>query len=155
MGGCYPLRLFGRTIDSLGDYLSYHSPGPDGRCAGCLDKLSAVDPYLQNWFWTSVIPKFPNAHVSWGFRDEEMQNSCLAAGTTKLEWPNSAHNKSPARAIDLFQIIPGNDTSSPVAIWAPAFFVSLSDMIAKEDLPILWGGQWKELGDKDHFELKS
>lgn len=80
--------------------------------------------------------------------------ACFAAGTTRLEWPDSAHNKTPAIAIDLFQITYPDKEESPVAIWSPDFFSAVAKDIEDRGLPVLWGGQWRELGDRDHFQLK-
>ncbi len=36
-----------------------------------------------------------------GFRDEKAQNEAFAKSTSRLQWPNSWHNKTPARAVDI------------------------------------------------------
>lgn len=36
-----------------------------------------------------------------GFRGEAEQNAAFALGRSRLQWPNSWHNKTPARAVDI------------------------------------------------------
>jgi len=167
MGSYFSLRYFGRNTDSMGAFLSYHSPGPDGRCLGCMDKLAGAHKFLSDWFWKHVVPNYSNAHVAWAYRGQADQDAFYHNGTSRLQWPHSAHNKRApidmgrvydpsdetdpntkpeAMAIDLFQIVDG------VAIWPTKFFYDLANDIRKLDLPIYWGGQWKSLGDKDHFQ---
>lgn len=126
--------------------MSHHTSDPV--CPLCEEKLATAHPDLATWFRTAVKPNYPDAHVSWGYRDQADQEAAFQDGKTKLHFPNSAHNKVPARALDLFQI-----NAAGVAAWQPLFFAAISDR-NKLDYPhIIWGGNWKTLGDGDHFEL--
>lgn len=126
--------------------MTHHTSDPV--CPACEEKLATAHPDLAAWYRTSVKPKYPDAHVSWGYRDQVGQEAAFEDGKTRLHFPNSAHNKVPARALDLFQI-----NAAGSAVWEPRFFASLSDA-NKLDYPhIIWGGNWKTLGDGDHFEL--
>lgn len=128
-----------------------HQDGPD--CPGCEAKLLQALPYLSNWFKTQVKPKYPEAHVSWSYRDQVSQEEAFTAGKSKLHYPESAHNHtedgSPlSYALDLFQIIHG------VASWAPGFFNSVAHDCEEMNLPIFWGGRFKTLGDADHYQYQ-
>ena len=122
----------------------HHSSDP--LCPLCESKLTQAHPSLVQWC-RGVKAQYPNAHVSWAFRDEADQDQALAEGKTKLVWPNSAHNKTPAMALDLFQI-----DANGLGVWSPQFFVSLANTLPNT---MKWGGRWKDLGDDDHFELIS
>lgn len=122
----------------------------DAVCPLCEEKLASAHVYLQTWFRNVVKPKYPDAHVSWAYRDQAAQEAAFADEKTKLHFPHSAHNKIPARAIDLFQI-----NSAGVAFWAPLFFAALSASNKLDYPQIVWGGTFKTLGDGDHFELLS
>lgn len=165
---------FGRRCNNLGLFLSIHEPGPDGRCVGCLAKLSQVHPYLQEWFWEHVIRFYKTAHVSWGYRGQLDQNACVATGSSRLPWPASAHNarvaidpslpfdpsneadpnsKPYARALDVFQISPGSGENGPTAVYSSVFFFALYQDIEQAGLKLLWGGKWPDLGDRDHIQI--
>ena len=123
-------------------------------CPACEDKLSRVHPYLAQWFRMTVKREYPSAHVSWSDRDEASQEAAFAAGTTKLHYPESAHNhtengKPLSYALDLFQQVSGK------AVWDKNFFQSLADAIEAAGLPIFWGGKWRALGDNDHFQYRA
>ncbi len=126
--------------------LPHHSS--DLVCALCEQKLLQSDPVLTAWFHQNVKPAFPDAHVSWTYRDEISQGAAVADGKSKLDFPNSAHNKLPAKAIDLFQI---DDCGR--AKWNPAFFSAINDMNVELGIGLLWGAQFRTLGDSDHFQI--
>lgn len=125
--------------------IPHHTSDP--RCPLCEQKLLDAHPTLVGWF-EDVKSRNPNVHVSWGFRDATSQAQAVQEGKSKLLFPNSAHNKQPALALDLFQI-----DESGRAFWDPVFFAKLAGEIADSKLPLKWGGHWKGLGDNDHFEV--
>jgi hypothetical protein len=123
----------------------HHTSDPS--CPLCEEKLKTAHPDLVAWFKAAVKPKHPDAHVSWAYRDQAAQEAAFEDGKTNLHFPQSAHNKIPARALDLFEIVQGQ------ALWPPLFFAAIS-ATNKLDYPnIIWGGTFKTLGDGDHFEL--
>lgn len=121
-----------------------HIDGPT--CPGCDLKLAQADQRLQDWFNNNVKPKYPSAHISWSYRGMTDQEQAFSEGKTQLHFPNSAHNKQPAMALDLFSLVAGK------ALWPPKFFIQINADIIPSD-QIHWGGVWKTLGDGDHFEL--
>lgn len=132
--------------------MSYHHVEGVASCPLCELKLKDAHPLMVGFFRDYVKAKFPQAHISWTFRDEKNQNDCFASGKSKLRWPLSKHNaladgKPCARAIDLFMIVKGQ------ALWPESFFRQVADLCEEEELPIYWGGNWKKFPDGDHFEL--
>jgi len=53
-----------------------------------------------------------------------------------------------ARAMDLFQLRLDN-----VAAWQRSYFVAVSSFLASNCTSVFWGGNFKSLGDLDHFQL--
>jgi hypothetical protein len=102
-------------------------------------------PYLANWFWGEVKKRFPDAHISWSYRDMANQEDCVARGVSRLHFPKSAHNKQPALALDLFQLVDGQ------AKFNPSFYHAIYEALTKQNRPILWGAVWKSLGDGGPF----
>lgn len=131
--------------------MSVHQDGET--CPGCELKLDEAHPYLAQWFREKVKPKYPNAHVAWSYRGEADQNAAVSEGRSEQPYPQSAHNhtengKPCSYALDLFEQVQGK------GLWSPGFYSSVNADIDKEGLPIFWGGRWKKLGDKDHFQYR-
>jgi hypothetical protein len=127
----------------------------DPTCPSCETKLCQAHVSLRDWFH-KVKAANPNVHISWSYRGQEDQEKAFQEGKSKLHYPDSAHNKvgqdeQPcARALDLFQI-----DEDGVARFSPPFYAKLAAQCLDDRDPIRWGGTFKSLGDKDHFELAS
>lgn len=123
-------------------------------CPSCEEKLKTANAYLCTWFLESVKPMYPDCHVSWAFRGMEDQEKAFKDGKSKLHFPLSLHNYTDekgyprARAIDLFQI-----DEIGRAVFSRKFYSLINDDIKKAELDIKWGGEFKSLGDFDHFEM--
>lgn len=129
----------------------HHAAGLD--CELCDYKLESAHPILQDWFKTKVKIKFPDAHISWSFRDEQEQEQYFLDKKTELHWPDSPHNfmvdgKPCSKALDLFQI---DDTGE--GLWNPIFFFRLGEIIKAESDPVFWGGLFKTFGDANHYQI--
>jgi hypothetical protein len=124
--------------------VSKHIAGPV--CASCEEKLKLAKTELVEWFHDLKI-RNPSCHVSWSYRDQASQEDAFATGHTRLHFPQSAHNKMPSEALDIFQI---NDQGQ--AIFDPIFCAKVAQEIRDAKLPIIWGGTFKSLGDNDHFQ---
>ena len=125
--------------------IPHHTSDPE--CSLCEQKLSLAHPELVKWFH-DLKGRHPDVHVSWSFRDAASQTQAFKDGTTKLQFPQSAHNKQPAMALDIFQI---DDTGK--GKWDPVFCAKVNEESLSLGYALKWGGQWKSLGDNDHFEL--
>lgn len=119
----------------------------DLACALCELKLKDAHPDLGGWFH-AMKEKHADLHISWSFRDQASQEQAFQDRKTKLHFPQSAHNKTPAMALDIFQI-----DDSGRAKWDPVFCAKLNDETAAAGYTLKWGGLWKTLGDNDHFEI--
>jgi hypothetical protein len=132
--------------------MSFHHTA-DKTCLSCEDKLQSAHAVLRAWFH-AVKDKYPNVHISWGYRNQADQEQAFHEGKTELHYPHSAHNavgidsKPCARALDLFQI-----DEDGVARFAQLFYAKIADECLQNRDPIKWGGHWKSIGDADHFEL--
>lgn len=116
-------------------------------CPLCEQKLISAHETLATWFRDGVKPAYPSAHISWSFRDKSDQELAFLNGKTRLHFPDSAHNKSPSLALDLFQLDIGGN-----GLWDHEFFAALHTINAVKFPYIIWGGLWKSIGDADHFE---
>lgn len=125
---------------------------PGSECPLCNEKLQTAHSDLRNWFrW--VKGSFYDVHVSWAYRGKEDQEKAFTEGKSKLHFPHSPHNfevnKKPCSlALDLFQLTPKG-----VAKFDPVFYYKVYQMSQGSTAVIRWGGTWKSLGDRDHFEL--
>lgn len=84
-----------------------------------------------------------------GHRGKEDQNKAFEAGTSKLKFPRSLHNKSPSLAVDLSPIpLDWNNTER---------FKEMADVVMKAavdlGIALVWGGSWKGFPDLPHFQL--
>ena len=127
--------------------MSKHANGVP-ECPACSEKLVLAHPDLASWFREKVKPKYPDAHISWSFRDKESQEQAFLDGKSKLHFPNSAHNKTPAEALDLFEL----DVNG-IGRWAYGYFRDIAEMASIDKDPIFWGGHYTHLGDGDHYAL--
>lgn len=129
----------------------HHKDGPS--CPLCDYKALSAHPYLRDWYQKKKA-SYPNLHISDAWRDKERQNMLYMEGRSQVKWPNSKHNHvnpsgSPeSRALDLFQI-----DDDGVARFSPVFMAKLADENEKDGLPIRWGGTFRGLKDRVHFEL--
>lgn len=129
----------------------HHNEEP--KCPNCEEKLFNTHPVLVEWY-RRVKAKYPSVHIAWSFRGQADQEEAVKEGKSELHYPMSAHNKTDdkgipcARALDLFQI-----DDDGVARFSPMFYAKIADDCEQSHEPIKWGGHWKNLGDRDHFQL--
>lgn len=127
--------------------IPHHTSDPV--CALCEEKLKLAHPELAKWF-RDVKSRHPDVHVSWSYRDQASQQEAFEEGKSKLQFPMSAHNKTPTLALDIFQI---DDAGKPK--WDPIFNAKLNEESLSLGYALRWGGNFKSLGDSDHFEIEA
>lgn len=120
------------------------------------EKLNSCHPKLQLLFKTVVITY--NCSIIQGFRGKEEQDEDFMSKKSKVQWPNSAHNKFPSHAVD---VAPWPiDWSDIKRFYHFAGYV----LAASETLGIQvrWGGDWdgdldfkdQNFNDLVHWELE-
>ena len=117
-------------------------------CESCEEKLHHADLYLKFWFLNHVKRKWPNAHISWAYRGRVDQELAFTENKSQLHFPDSPHNKKPAKALDLFQI-DGNGKG----IWDIDFFGDIDKYNVTNNITLKWGGNFESFKDYCHFEL--
>lgn len=115
------------------------------------DLLATCDKKLQDMANMMLSRSEFDLSITCGYRTEEEQNDNYNKGTSKAKFGQSKHNVFPSKAID---IVPypinwdGNDKR-----WQE---MALNAMwcAGKLGFEITWGGSFKSISDKPHFELK-
>lgn len=110
----------------------------------------------------AVAEKIPLVVIT-GHRTKAEQDEAFAKKTSKLRFPNSKHNSSPSRAVDIAPLTRsgGRDSIDWNNREALAYFGGYVMRVADEQgIRIRWGGDWngnrnpKDDGwDMVHFEL--
>jgi peptidoglycan L-alanyl-D-glutamate endopeptidase CwlK len=116
-------------------------------------KLSTCHSDLQKLF-NEVIKHF-DCKVLCGIRTEQEQQEAFLNGFSKVQYPNSYHNKRPSRAVDVVPYF----SKKPHIRWddIEAFhrFAGFVQGIASQmDIELIWGGDFKTIFDGPHFQLK-
>ncbi len=121
-----------------------------------LDNLATCDPRLQA-VCKEVIKHF-DFTVTCGHRDKEEQNDAFARGASKAPWPESAHNKIPSQAVDIYPY-PINFKDTARMRYFAGFMVGTAKQMG---INLRWGGDWdsdtllddQTFNDLPHFELE-
>lgn len=123
--------------------------------------LSQVHPLLVKVITRALQTSATDFTVICGYRDKAGQEAAQRAKTTKVAFPNSAHNQLPACAVDVIPY-PFTNWEDPEMLkgWkaiADAVFAASEEY----GIPIRWGGDFNrdddktksDAWDKPHFEL--
>lgn len=114
-----------------------------------LKEMSNVHSDLRKVIEEAI--KSYNFSVICGFRGEQAQNEAFARGKSKVKWPNSRHNKTPAEAVDLCPY--PVDWNNLKAFREMAEHVK--EAAEKVGVEIEWGGEcFGTFVDMPHFQLK-
>ncbi|MBK6881321.1 MAG: M15 family metallopeptidase [Elusimicrobia bacterium] len=110
-------------------------------------ELATAHPDLQRLF-NAVIERIDCAVIC-GHRGHADQDKAFAEGKSKLEWPNSKHNKVPALAVDVVPFpIDWNDL---------ARFDALAAVVKAEakrlNIKVECGIDWKKFPDAPHYQM--
>lgn len=124
-------------------------------CPSCETKIMYAHPELRP-VWAAIKVKYPDAHISWSYRNKVDQEQAFIEKKTNAHYPYSKHNKVDAmgkpcsHAIDLFQINP----THPKGCWSAEWCKTVYEYISALYPFVTWGGSFKHLSDKDHFEIE-
>lgn len=111
------------------------------------DKLDTCDKRLQDLF--NVVVKHWDCTVLEGHRGEEAQTLAHDTGKSHAPWPQSKHNSSPSKAVDV----------APYPIdWTDLqrfhdFALFVKGVAAGMGISVRWGGDFRNLKDCPHWEL--
>ena len=120
------------------------------------DRLATCDDRLQEVF--EEVIKHWDCTILQGERTKEEQDEFFRTGRSKVRWPNSKHNSSPSKAVDVAPYpIDWNDTRR-----FDYFAGFVKGIALSKGVTLRWGGDWDSDGDvRDqnfndlpHFEIK-
>lgn len=123
-----------------------------------MKQLDSCDMKLQAIFHKVIGTR--DCTIIEGHRDEERQNEMVRQGRSKLSWPDSRHNTSPSRAVDVGPFYPGEGVAwdrERLIFFAGYVFAVANDL----RIPVRWGGDWdsdltftdQSFHDLPHWEL--
>lgn len=113
-------------------------------------QLITAHPELQRLF-REVIKGY-DCTVIQGYRGKEEQDEYFRTGRSKVEWPNSKHNKTPSLALDVAPYpIDWNDINRFYHFGG--YVKGVADQL---DINVRWGGDWdgdNDLNDQTFMDL--
>lgn len=126
----------------------------DRVCPSCEAKLLTAEPALGEWF-RRLKARYINVHIAWAYRGAEDQEQAFRDRKSNCHYPDSPHNKTKdgkpcSIALDLFQ-----EDEDGVARFSKDFYAKVNAENLANHEPLIWGGDFKTLGDFDHFQLKT
>ena len=112
------------------------------------EQLKTCHPLLQE-ICNEAIKEY-DFSVLCGFRGAEAQDEAYFSGKSNARWGESAHNKKPSLAVDL--------APYPIDWKDKDRFIYLArvmkDIASKKNIQLIWGGDFQNLKDLGHFEIK-
>lgn len=138
-------------IQQLFGYIRRENPYPLSK-TGKL-RFSQLHPLLQEILTEFLFYK--DISIICGFRSKEEQEEAFCKGCSKAHFGQSPHNFNPARAVDIvpYPIPMKNgqwDNNSKEWNEVANLFLEIAK---QKNIQITWGGTFKKLVDKPHFEL--
>lgn len=110
-------------------------------------RLATCVPPLQELF--NKVAEVWDIIVIYGHRGQEDQDIAWRLGNTKLKWPNSNHNRWPSCAVDVMPLpLDWSDTGR-----LKLFADYVKDTALMLDIPVRWGGDFKNFYDGPHWEI--
>jgi peptidoglycan L-alanyl-D-glutamate endopeptidase CwlK len=110
-------------------------------------RLQSCNPLLQRLF--NDVIQTRDCAILVGERNQCDQDAACASGKSRAPWPTSKHNCSPSRAVDVAPFPIDWDDIKRFREFAD--FVK--ERAAALGISVRWGGDFKTIGDFDHWEL--
>jgi len=110
--------------------------------------LDTAHPDLQRLF-QAVLDAGHDCTILVGHRTQEAQDECCRMGHSKTPWPTSKHNSLPSMAVDVMPCPIDWDNS----VQHDEFAVQVRLIADELKIKVRWGGTFKKLIDKPHWEL--
>jgi peptidoglycan L-alanyl-D-glutamate endopeptidase CwlK len=114
------------------------------------NKLPEIDQRLVNL--VVKLGEIMDICVVCGHRGKVAQDAAFAAGASKVRFPRSRHNSTPAEAVDLAPIVNKKIPWSDIKAFQ-RMAAEFKRLATEAGIAIEWGGDWK-MRDYPHFELK-
>lgn len=111
-------------------------------------KLDTCDKRLQDLFNKVIVSR--DCTILEGHRNEALQNKAFEEGNSKVEYPNSKHNKTPSQAVDVMPY--PIDWEDRQGLLEFANFVE--GVAAGMGITVEWGGRWKSFFDGPHWQVR-
>ena len=120
------------------------------------DRLNTCDTRLVEVL--EEVIKHWDCTILQGERTKEEQDEFFRTGRSKVQWPNSKHNSSPSKAVDVAPYpIDWNDTRR-----FDYFAGFVKGIALSKGIMLRWGGDWdsdndqsdQTFNDLPHFEIK-
>lgn len=112
------------------------------------ERLDTCAPDLQRLMEAAVLRR--DCSIVCGHRNETEQTLAFSSGASKAQWGQSNHNSMPSMAVD---VIPW-----PEQYTSEAAFKELAEVIFDEaiklQIRVKWGGLFRSIDDKPHWELR-
>ena len=110
-----------------------------------LEVYATLDPRLQRVL-DRVLQEAADISLICGFRDKHAQDIAVAAGVSKVKWPDGKHNKWPSLAVDLR---PYPMPKRKEVLWAALGYIAgrMIQIGIEEGVGLRWGGEWDRDGD--------
>jgi len=106
--------------------------------------------------WEALHPDLPKPIITCTYRSNEEQTELYAQGRTKkgkivtrAKAGQSPHNHNPSFAFDI-AFVKGKELD-----WRPMLFSFFAAIVKQVSNEVVWGGDFKSMVDKPHFELKN
>lgn len=110
-------------------------------------KLGTCDKRLQDIFNRVILYK--DCTILEGHRNAELQQKAFDEGNSKVQWPNSRHNSSPSKAVDVMPYPIDWDDIDRLT----EFAIFVEGVAAGMDIKVEWGGRWGKFFDGPHWQL--
>lgn len=119
------------------------------------EALETLDPELRDVLEEAIEDY--DFSIIWGHRGEEDQNHAFATGKSKLQWPQSKHNRFPSMAVDIVPYPELYEASYEKFFEMATYVLAAASRLG---IPLRWGGHWLNYGgpgyyrrDWAHFEI--
>lgn len=119
-------------------------------------RLTTCHPELQRLFY-KVLEEYDNSIVC-GIRSKENQDEAFYNGYSKVQYPNSKHNKTPSNAVDVIPYPSGWEDTKEFYLFA-GYVMRVAEELG---INVRWGGLWSgkkgyvaknSFNDLAHWEL--
>lgn len=112
-----------------------------------LKRLQTCHPLLQDLF--NEVIKHHDCSIISGYRGREEQEEAFNNGNSKAHYGQSNHNFSPSLAVDVMPYPINWDDIKGIHKFA-GFVLGVA---AEKNIPVRWGGTFKNFFDGPHYEL--